>query len=96
MSLNINDNGSPTPRKTQGRFTMADQLAVDTSPEVLGAVGSGYPTYPPAYYWPTSSLTSHAQGVKRPLNVSTRGNLLPTQEHTPPASDGTVAEGYKV
>ncbi|KAF2471394.1 ARM repeat-containing protein [Lindgomyces ingoldianus] len=35
MSLNITSDGSPTPRKGSARF-LADDLRVDTSPEVLG------------------------------------------------------------
>lgn len=98
MSLNITADGSPTPRKAQGRFAnmVADQLVVDTSPEVLGAVGSGYPNSKqyPAHYWP-SPLTSRVQGVKRPLNITTtRGNIGRPLDQ-PPHSASAV-DGFKV
>ncbi|KAF2730524.1 ARM repeat-containing protein [Polyplosphaeria fusca] len=89
MSLNITSEGSPTPRKNPTRFSMAEELRVDTSPEALGtAVGFRHPVS-----WATpQSTTSHRplqssltslQGVKRPsithdgavpLSTSTRSN----------------------
>jgi hypothetical protein len=95
MSLNITSDGSPTPRKTVNRFAMVDGRGVNTSPDVLGAVGSHYPAQIPTHFWP-SSLTSAMQGVKRPLAVSTRSNQLGPQQHTPTSSDNNVVDGYKV
>jgi hypothetical protein len=95
MSLNITSDGSPTPRKAVNRFAMIDGRGANTSPDVLGAVGSHCPTQNPAYYWP-SSLTSTAQGVKRPLTMSTRGNQLAPLQLTPTSSDTNVVDGYKV
>jgi hypothetical protein len=78
-----------------GRFAMGEDLTSNTSPEVLGAVGSRYPAQYSTYNW-SPSLTSTAQGVKRPLNVSTRINQQSSQEHTPLSSNGTIVDGYKV
>ncbi|KAF2660251.1 ARM repeat-containing protein [Lophiostoma macrostomum CBS 122681] len=93
MTSTITSDGSPTPRKG-GRFG-AEDLRVDTSPEVLGmAVGSRHP-FPhfSAYNWP---LTPHMQGVKRPsepLGISTRGNQLVPQL---PVQGRTATDSYKL
>ncbi|KAF2742165.1 ARM repeat-containing protein [Sporormia fimetaria CBS 119925] len=94
MSLNITSDGSPTPRKTVGRFNMADDLANKTPPEVLGAVGSRQPPQVPQQLWP-SSLTFHAQGVKRPLTLSSRNTPVSVQGTTPMSTDPTSIDGYK-
>ncbi|OCK80275.1 ARM repeat-containing protein [Lepidopterella palustris CBS 459.81] len=39
MSVNISCDGSPTPRKSSSRFSVHEDLKVDTSPEVLATVG---------------------------------------------------------
>ncbi|KAF2016420.1 ARM repeat-containing protein [Aaosphaeria arxii CBS 175.79] len=76
MSLNITSDGSPTPRKN--RYSIADDLKIDTSAETLGmAVGSRHP-FPSRMTAHTStnwrlgspSLTSNMQGVKRPNSTS--------------------------
>lgn len=80
MSFNITADGSPTPRKA--RF-LADDLRIDTSPEVLGmaaAVGSRYQQFP--LYRPDPSLTFNMQGMKRPLGSSALNQpLLPPQQN---------------
>ncbi|KAF2710945.1 ARM repeat-containing protein [Pleomassaria siparia CBS 279.74] len=66
MSLNITSDGSPTPRKGAARFSVAEDLRVDTSPEGLGmaAVGSRHPLAP--YRFGGPFLTSKSQqGLKR-------------------------------
>ena len=93
MTSTITSDGSPTPRKG-GRFG-AEDLRIDTSPEVLGmAVGSRHPfPHYPTYNWP---LTPHMQGVKRPnepLGISTRGNQMMLQ---PPVQGRPAADSYKV
>ncbi|KAF2182802.1 ARM repeat-containing protein [Zopfia rhizophila CBS 207.26] len=78
MSVNITSDGSPTPRKSLIRFSVTEDLRVDTSPEVLGqAVGSRHPfpsrmTYQDAAHYRSiySSLTSNMQGMKRPNSTS--------------------------
>lgn len=73
---------------------MAEDLRVDTSPEVLGAVGSRLQPHHPAYYWPGNS-SMITQGAKRPLMNTNRGNQLPLQEQVI-VSDRTVTETHKV
>ncbi|KAF1844655.1 pumilio-family RNA binding repeat domain-containing protein [Cucurbitaria berberidis CBS 394.84] len=84
MSFNITSDGSPTPRKGPTRFSMAADLKIDTSPEVLGQAVGGmsqnhYPYTLHRSFGP--SLTSNSQGMKRPLGSSTLGNqpMLPQQ-----------------
>lgn len=92
MSFNITSDGSPTPRKGPGRFSMASDLKIDTSPEVLGqAVGSKHHThYPYTLYRDFGpSLTSGVQGMRRPLGASALGN----QTSLPPQSS---MDGSKV
>ncbi|KAF2203308.1 ARM repeat-containing protein [Delitschia confertaspora ATCC 74209] len=74
MSVNISSDGSPTPRKSSTRFSTAEDLMADTSPEVMGsAVGTR------ALYRPHEAsqmralrplLTSNLQGLKRPNSTS--------------------------
>jgi hypothetical protein len=92
MSFNITSDGSPTPRKGSTRFSMAGDLRIDTSPEVLGqAVGSmSLNQYPFALHRAFgSSLTTNTQGMKRPLGSSTLGNQPMLQQHN-------SFDGYKV
>ncbi|KAF2269010.1 ARM repeat-containing protein [Lojkania enalia] len=81
--------GSPTPRKNVTRFSMAEDLKVDTSPEGLGlAVGSRHPIptrMPPpdaslyrAYH---PSLTNNFQGVKRPNSTPDGSHPLGSSAH---------------
>ncbi|KAF2006182.1 ARM repeat-containing protein [Amniculicola lignicola CBS 123094] len=78
MSLNITSDGSPTPRKGSSRFSMAEDLRIDTSPEGLGtAVGSRHPfptwttfTSSTPYRATNALLTANLQGVKRPNSTS--------------------------
>ncbi|PVH94720.1 ARM repeat-containing protein [Periconia macrospinosa] len=73
MSFNITAEGSPTPRKGVGKFGMAEDLRIDTSPEVLGAVGFNHR---PLQLLTKPSLTT---GVKKhPLGTS-QGNAMPPQ-----------------
>ncbi|KAF1961223.1 pumilio-family RNA binding repeat domain-containing protein [Byssothecium circinans] len=46
MSYQITADGSPTPRKGVGRFSIADDLKIDTSPEALSAVGAYHLQHP--------------------------------------------------
>lgn len=91
MVFNITSDGSPTPRKGTGRFNMPPgDLRIDTSPEVLGKVNSNSPHYFSFGLRPSlgSSLTSDLQGQKRPLGMSSMGNVslppaqLPLQQPT--------------
>ncbi|KAH9882807.1 hypothetical protein J1614_000173 [Plenodomus biglobosus] len=82
MSFNITSDGSPTPRKGPSRFSVAADLKIDTSPEVLGQMtGSAIQNrYPYSLYRVCGpSLTSGVQGMRRPLGASALGNqsLLP-------------------
>ncbi|CAO2648621.1 Nn.00g078880.m01.CDS01 [Neocucurbitaria sp. VM-36] len=77
MSFNITFDGSPTPRKGPARFSMTNDLRIDTSPEVLGqAVGGMSQNHYPYNLYRAfgSSLTTNSQGMKRPLGSSTLGN----------------------
>jgi len=82
MSFNITADGSPTPRKAMGRFPVPDDLRLDTSPEGLGlVVGSRYQQqHYPFHRGFNSSLTSNAQGTKRPLGSSTQVNQMMPQQ----------------
>ncbi|KAF2271699.1 ARM repeat-containing protein [Westerdykella ornata] len=95
MSLNLTSDGSPTPRKTLGRFNMADDLGGNSSPDSLGAVGSRYAYKIPIQLWPPS-LTSQLQGVKRPLNLSARKHNLQGQDNASTCSDATIVDPYKL
>lgn len=78
MSFNITEKGSPTPRKTINRIAAAEDLRIDTSPEVVGT--HGLQQFPP-HCWPNSSLTFDMQGMKRPLGASSQGNpMVPLQQ----------------
>lgn len=93
MSFNITSDGSPTPRKGPGRFSMANDLKIDTTPEVLlgQAVGPKHHNHYPYSVYRTffPSLTSDVQGMRRPLGASTLGN----QSSLPPQSS---MDGSKV
>lgn len=84
MSFNITSSGSPTPRKGAPRFSKPGNLRLDTSQETLGQAGGAVSQnhFPFAMSRPFGvSLTSHMQGVKRPLGSSALGNqsMLPRQ-----------------
>ncbi|CAI6328594.1 unnamed protein product [Periconia digitata] len=72
-SFNVTTDGSPTPRKGTGRFSIAEDLRIDTSPECLGAVGF---RHQPLNQFANPMLTSHMK--KHPLGPS-QGNALPSQ-----------------
>lgn len=93
MSSSITADGSPTPRKATFRPTMED-LRVDTTPEVLGGVGSRV-----GYHLPIGTpLTVRVQGGKRPLNTTTtRGNQLPpVQSNASLMPERAVLDAHKV
>jgi len=80
MSFNITSDGSPTPRKGPGRFSMAGDLKIDTSPEVLGqaVAPKRHNHYPYSLYSAFGpSLTSDMQGMRRPLGASALSNQPP-------------------
>ncbi|KAJ4369980.1 hypothetical protein N0V83_005744 [Neocucurbitaria cava] len=91
MSFNITSEGSPTPRKGPTRLSMAGDLRIDTSPEVLGqAVGNISQNHYPYNLHRAfgSSLTSNSQGMKRPAGSSTLGGQ-------PMLLQQTTLDGYK-
>lgn len=78
MAFNITSDGSPTPRKGASRLNVAaGDLKIDTSPEVLGQVnGKSQSRLPTSLHsLPGSSLTLSQQSQKRPLGMSTMGNI---------------------
>lgn len=78
MAFNITSDGSPTPRKGASRLNMtAGDLKIDTSPEVLGQVNgkSQSRISNRLHPFPGSSLTLSQQSQKRPLGMSTMGNI---------------------
>lgn len=78
MAFNITSDGSPTPRKGASRLNMAaGDLKIDTSPEVLGQVNRQSQSRIPnlLHSFPGSSLTLSQQSQKRPLGMSTMGNI---------------------
>ena len=97
MSLNITSDGSPTPRKGAARFSIAEDLRLDTSPEVLGTVvGSRHPLA--SYRFANPFLTSDMQGVQRPNPVPrpfTSSNCG-VQAPLPAMMAGKNTEAYKV
>lgn len=97
MSLNITSDGSPTPRKGSARFSIAEDLRVDTSPEVLGmAVGSRHPLA--SYRFNNPFLTNTMQGVKRPNSASRplTSSAYGFQAPLPTMTAGMGSEAYKV
>jgi hypothetical protein len=92
MAFNITSDGSPTPRKGASRLNMAaGDLKIDTSPEVLDQVnGQSQNRLPIRLHSLGSSLTLSQQSQKRPLGMSTMGNIsMPSARQQQQQSLGT-------